>query len=594
MNQIRNSRVINKESVTLVTLLALFLCISSGYLLSYQFRDFPDGIAHMGYVYDVIREGFPDYRSGLYSTGEKYNHLNHPALYYLLSGYIVRLFSLQHHAVLVAQLVNMVIGSLIILITFRTLKRVGCSSGAIFAGMTIFMLLPMFPLLCASVSNDPISFLGCSVFLYALISVKEEQASRRILAGLFIGGAIAALSKATAALAIICMFAVHFLIYMRAWTTFIKHSRRSDYFIPALSLIAVLSYYIVIHHIYGAFFPSPQKGPDVMFQTMNPAAERLGLVDYIKLFFNANLFSLTQPYGHVEFEDSLLRVDLLKWLLLGLSIGVVMLTSLTKAKTEAQRASLAMMIAFILFVVFYFIALRKLHLQTGYQGALQARYFFGFLSAFALCIAVAFDLIKSNILRSVSLLVITAMTLANVYPSWIRVYAYPGVMDRMYIAQNSFYINYGGLAKGRIFQQSFTALSAHLLKAGMMIGTYSRVDHSTLNVSLLTMEGDVLYQHAIDASTIADNSWVEVSFPAIELKPGGHYLLQLTSPDANENTFVTWWAAKRDTTEYPGYAGSKNGPVVYDFYSGGDAIVDGQLQKDSDFAFKLYFGEAAK
>lgn len=585
-----NDKVVNRDNVILIALISLFLAISLGYLLSYPFTAFPDAIGHMGYVNDVIKNGFPDYRHGLYITGDKYNHLNHPALYYLLSGYVIRLFGLQPHAVIAAQMINMIIGALILLITFKTLKKVGCSSWAIFTGMTMFMLLPMFPLLCASVSNDPISFLGCSVFLYALVRVKEPQASRSILAGLFIGGAIAALSKATAALVVICLFAVHFLIFLRAWKELLIRSRRGDYLIPAITLIIVLGYYFVIHHLYGSFFPSPQKGPDVMFQTMNPDAVRLDLLAYLQLFLGGNIYTLTQPYGHGGFEDSLLRIDLLKWLLLVVLISVAGLTLFAKAKSAAQRTSLAMIIAFILFMIFYFATLRNLHLRTGYQGALQARYFFGFLSAFALCIAVAFDLLKSKLHSSVTLVVMTSMSLASLYPSWARVYADPAVIHDLYVAQNTGQITYGGLIKGRVFQQSFTARSTRLLKAEMVIGTYSRVAHSTLTVSLLTADGHLLSQQNIDAATIADNSWVAAAFPKVELKPGERYLLQLTSADADENSAVTWWAAKSDVTEFPAYAGSKYGPVVYDLYKDGDAIVDGQRQNESDFAFRLYFG----
>ena len=129
---------------------------------------------------------------------------------------------------------------------------------------------------------------------------------------------------------------------------------------------------------------------------------------------------------------------------------------------------------------------------------------------------------------------------------------------------------FGELTKDRIFEQSFKAISSNLKQADLFLATFSRKNHSIIQLEVLTQDHKPLYKTQRLAIFLQDNNWENFKFPTIKLKKGNTYWLRLTTPNGFSGDAITWWASMKRT------------------YKNGIAVVDGK-PKDSDFTFRLKF-----
>ncbi|MFK8880498.1 MULTISPECIES: ArnT family glycosyltransferase [unclassified Enterobacter] len=578
-----------KRYWSIYALFALYIFLVVGYFLSYSMWHFPDGVAHMGYIYDVIKDNYPNYISGETTLSPKLNYLNHPAMYYLITGELIRLLHGVSHAVVLAQMINFFISALTVYITWRSLKTLVASELAVFFGVAMLLLTPMFVELSVAVNNDPLNILGCTILFYGIVNITVgiPNFSKTTLL-VFVGGFIAVMTKGTGGLAAVCMVGMHILANISLWLKHMKRLTAYQWGIIVSLVITALAYYAIQYIHYHSLFPAPQGNPADWFVISNPDKPREALFDYFTAFLNSNFDSFIKPYGHTLFIDSTLRVSVITITLSTIFILLLVVLIFNYNNDGAVRLFLIQMfLSLIVFLVFYFLVLYKMHMQTGYMGAMQARYFYGYLPLFALGIANLLDKLKANKIRNVMMLLMSASLILSAYPAWASsIFKTLGIQD---VGQYTGNKTYAPLVDGRVFEQTFTAEGTKLQSMKLLLATYARVNTAIVKVNILSMDEKTLFQTYISSKDIRDNSWHNISTNLKGLVKGRMYIIRLTSPGASGDNAITWIASS-GTTEDPHFVNTKFGPpVIDDGYRGGEAIVDNIPHPKENFAFQLYF-----
>lgn len=553
---------------------------------------FPDEFAHMGYVLDVIKHGFPDYVTGTRAFDNKLNYLNHPALYYVIVGEVVNALHMQNMFAEVGRYINVLVSVAIIILTCKTLYKMTNSVLAVFLGGTFLLTVPMFIVLGSAVNNDQLNVLGCTLFIYGLIALIDAHEKNKSLTlailYLCIGGVITAFTKATGSLAIVCILISIACFNFSFYIDVLKKTSLKQNLVILLSFTSVAAYYLFMYITYGHFYPSPQASLDTWFAIDNPLAPRSSLSDFAVVFFQSNIDTFSRPYGHVVFIDSDIRVALFKTMLIILGVMMIYVTvhKLLKA-TNLSNILFSFVFASFIFVAFYFYAIRQLHLNTGYPGALQARYFFGFLPVFSLMIGVVISNVNNRFITFCFSVLISLTLVASLYPALIK-FSDPHWRQSMTVVQQpSVNTNYGQLVKGRTFVQEIVALSDSFEGAELLLATYARKNHGQLVLDLSNTNGNVIASSALTLESLIDNNYAWFDFKKTPVIIGQKYILRLRCNDCNQDNSITWWANKNDI-ESPVYMFTKLGPSVKGLYPQGVSYVDG-TKVDSNFTFRLYF-----
>jgi hypothetical protein len=588
---------VNREKINYVYIVAFlslfFLVLSLGYAQSYNPGFFPDEFAHMGYVLDVIKNNFPDYVNGVKAFDNKLNYLNHPALYYVLVGEIVNILHLQSMYADVGRYFNMLISILVIIVTCRMLYSATESKLAVLLGGAFLLTVPMFVILGGAVNNDQLNILGCSLVISGLYDLIESHKKNKSLSSailfICIGGLIAALSKATGALVVLCMLISIVCLNFLCIIAILKKIRAKQWGVIFFSLTIVFIYYICIYNIYGEFYPAPQpNGPTTWFAIDNPMAQRLSLPDFIISFYQSNLFTLSQPYGHVTFIDSDIRIFLFKTILIMLGIMTLyMVIRNLSSTTKPYNILLSFIVAFGLYIALYFYTIRQMHMNTGYPGAMQARYFFGFLPVFSLMIATLISKINNkSVIICISVLILSGL-IASVYPAFIKFSDVHRWQSMTVIEQPSVNTNYGPLVKSRKFEQEILAQSNSIKGVALLLGTYARNNHGHLTLDLSDEDGKIIASSFLKLDYLKDNSYAWFDLKRTPLVEGQKYIMKLSCNECVQDNAITWWANKNEI-ELPIFLLNNLGPSVRGLYPEGDAYVDG-LKVNSGFTFKIYF-----
>lgn len=579
--------------VFIVVFLSLFyLILGIGYSQSYNPGFFPDEFAHMGYVVDVMKNHFPDYNNGLIYSSNKLNYLNHPALYYIIVGELASLLHLQDAFASVGRYVNMVISLIIIVMTCRMLYQSTQSRLATFVGGAFLLVIPMFVLLGSAVSNDQINVLGCTFVIYGLLGLMERHKDDRPLTSyiLFIcaGGIIASLSKATGSLAIVCLLASVALFNFSSLVKIIKKISLKQWLIIAASISVVVIYFVCIHRVYGGFYPAPQGTPAAWFFIEHPDAKRLAFSEFLDNFLNGNLVTLTIPYGHVYIFDSETRIFIVKAILimLGVMAGCVLVNKNAK-NNYLFSVTFSFVVAFFIFFVIYFFTIRNMHLKTGYSGAMQARYFFGFLPVCSLVIAKVLSWLNSKVMKGLVSAMMIAGLIASLYPALVKLSELRMWQSTPIIEQPLFNTSYGYLTKGRSFEQTILAESNALKGVELMLATFARQNHGPLTLELVDNSGKTLAAKTVMMETLTDNTYAWFDFHWVKIVKNHKYTLRLTCGECTQDNAISWWAIKQEF-EAPIFLLTKFGPGAGDKYSKGEAYVDG-VNVGGAYSFRLYF-----
>lgn len=573
--------VIKKTSILLILLIFALLC--AGYGISTDFGLFPDENQHMGYVLDVAKNGFPNYVSGTaFGTG-KLNNLEHPALYYIITGALEKIaFMFDYSLVGALRIVNFFISVATLIIIYLSLKACKVRESSAFVAILCLISIPMFVLLSSAVNNDPLMILGCAFIFHGVSLYYNNYQARTILYSILLGGLIVSLTKATGALTTACFLFFFVLIENTRLVKKYDELKRVDIIIVVVCLLSILAYYSAIHSLYGKFFPSPQGDPSVWYQTEHPDAVRYTLKEYIVAFYHSNIATLLTPYGHKPFEDYDLRR-----VLLGVTLSLFPILSAfviykhLKDRSGIWRFVLISSISFGLFMLFYFITVHRMNTRTGYPGAMQARYFFGFLPAMVIIYGLAFENIKSNVVRGLLAMLILCTSILSFYPSY-----YP-LINPSY-GQITADTTYGELTNAHIFEQTFTARYSNIKKIDLLLGTYARTNTGIITLEIVDNTGNLLGTSDLSLEKIADNAWSTFMFKPFTLQKGHEYKIRLTARQSIAGNAITWYAFKGQAAS-PKFKGTPYGPTdeIQNRYPFGHAFIDGSMI-DANFCFKIY------
>ncbi|MCU6666600.1 hypothetical protein [Silvania hatchlandensis] len=570
----------------------LFVIMGLGYSHSYNPGFFPDEFAHMGYVIDVIKYNFPNYNDGHIYSSNKLNYLNHPALYYVIVGELVTLLHLQDLFAHVGRYVNMMISMIIITMTCRMIYKITRSLLATFIGGSLLLVIPMFVISGSAINNDQINVLGCTLVIYGLTGLLcIDKKNTPLTADIFlicVGGIIASLSKATGSLAIVCLFFSVTLFNSTILLKVIKKITPKQWLIIVLSILIVVIYFSYMHKVYGRFYPAPQGNPATWYFIENPYTQKLALLEFIDVFLKRNWFSLTTPYGHVIIIDSAIRVGVLNAILVALgAMSSYLIVRKILTNDSDLNATFCFAMAYIMFFIIYLFTIRQLHLNTGYLGAMQARYFFGFLPVFSLVMAKAISSLKSKAVTiTIFLLMITGLAVST-YPALIKMTNPQMWQSTKVIEQPLFNTEYGPLTQGRKFEQKILAESNYISGAELKLTTFARKNQGPLTIELFNALGEVLARDVVKMETFKDNEYVWFNLSHARLIKGHIYTLRLTCNECNKDNAITWWTVKKEI-ELPVFLFSRFGPDRENQYSKGEAYVDG-LPIGGSFTFRLYF-----
>ncbi|NGX87086.1 phospholipid carrier-dependent glycosyltransferase [Rahnella sp. Lac-M11] len=578
--------LLNNNKMAII-IIVIFLILCSGYYLNSSLGSFPDENPHLGYVLDVAKNGFPDYAGGKTYNSIKLNRLEHPALYYVLAGIIDKIAILLSSSLYkTLRIINFFISSLTLLFIFKSLHSFKVNNESIILSTFVLISIPMFVLLSASINNDPLMILGCALTFYGLSLYYNDYSVRKTLHYILAGGVIVSLTKATGALSVVCILFVFCIIENKKLIIKFRQLKCLDFIYILLSMLCVLGYYLYMHVTYGKFFPAPQGDPSDWFHAAYPDAPRFTKMEYLAAFYQSNLSTLLTPYGHKTFDDWNIRRQLL-----GLTLSLLPILSFTviykkiKEHSPQWRFIALSLISFTLFMLFYFLTIHSLNVKTGYTGAMQARYFFGFLPAMVIIYALALQCIKNNIIKILLGLLISCTTLLSFYPAF-----YPSVIKIIhpYFGQTNINSVLGELTKENDFEQDFIAQYNSVERVDLNLATYARKNTGTLSLEIADQSGTIIAKSKINISKISDNAWLEFNFKSTPLIKGSRYILRLSSPDSTHGNAITWYAYKKPNP-YPMYNGTIYGPEELNTkqYEGGQAYIDNK-SAEATFSFKIY------
>jgi hypothetical protein len=569
----------------LITISMIYFSLCIGYFFSYTIANFPDGISHMGYVYDVFLHNYPNYSNGTNFIGEKFNHLNHPPLYYLLAGGVAKIDYFGHHIVTIVQMVNVAISFFILFIVWKILRELNFSQVGVFCGLLMIMLTPMFLELSVAVNNDPLSILGCAIAFYGIVCCHyDDRKFNHSILFIVVGSGIASLTKGTGALTIVCMVVTYFIFNFKLWWGLSKKITSFQWGVITIFTLAVLIYYLVTYTTYHSLFPAPQGNPADWFAVTHPDASRWNILEHIHYFLLSNYHTYITPYGHGDFVDSenrvlLIDVFLIVFFILLFTVGFII---------RRDKFLLIGFISFVLFMVLYFYTIRQMHLRTGYPGAMQARYFYGFLPVFSIGVASIYDDLRFKWLRMPFFLFLLLNISLAFIPAWSK--ASSILQKNTMIEQVNSNVVFGELVKGRVFSQSFKATKHNLDSISLKLATFARNNMDTVKVEVCSTAGQCLFSKEINTLHLVDNGWLQLPVKITNLKVGDEYMIKLTSLTGKIDNAITWWALQQPS-EDPHFAHTHFGPTILPvkFYDGGEAIVDGHPVPNVDFAFRLIF-----
>lgn len=575
------------ENKSFASIIVFFFILCIGYYLGSDLGLFPDENPHLGYVLDVAKYGFPDYATGVIYDANKLNRLEHPALYYMLAGGIKKIaliFNMDLYKSL--RFVNVIISIITIAVIHSSLKEFKVKQLPIALSLLILVCIPMFVLLSVSINNDPLTFLGCALIFHGLALYYNNSSLKNVLILFILGGVVVSLTKATGALSVACIVFVFFIIEIKKLKSRLFELSINNIILLLASLLFIAAYYLITFIKFGKFFPAPQGDPSDWYKLANPDAHRFTITEQIVAFYQANLHTLLIPYGHKPFYDTKLREELLKILFLILSFITVLFTFKNmKNRSSESRFYFVCILSFLIFMCFYFITIHRMNLKTGYPGAMQARYFFGFLPAFIIISALNYQKIRIKFIRVIICTLIFITSALSLYPAY-----QPTVFKLLLPSYGQTWSDtvVGELTEGRVFEQAFTSQSHKLNRIDLYMATYARVNTGFITLDIIDEQGNLRGSSTLNLAELNDNSWTTFKFNNVSLIKGDKYKLKLTAKNSTPGNAITWYAYT-EKYPFPMFAGTLLGPSEkpLERYAEGQGYIDGKAV-DATFAFKIY------
>ncbi len=155
------------------------------------------------------------------------------------------------------------------------------------------------------------------------------------------------------------------------------------------------------------------------------------------------------------------------------------------------------------------------------------------------------------------------------------IYIFSNTMSISHVLNKSMGNTSGPITQNRTYVQSFTSEENNLCSVGVLLATYARTNDSNIVIQLIDGEGEAIASENVYCGTIAENSYLSLSFPAISDSAGRQYSILMYSDAVAENAVTAWMG-------------------IDDSYSGGVLTIDG-VDTGTDIAFQVsYSDESAR
>jgi len=429
---------ISKKTILVLIIYFIALIIFNIHIEQYQsyFKEFPDELSHVGYIayleqtgkiipkYEEMKETeeykvhLKKYRNEILEKGnetseipdivntkfmeETTNHLGHPPLYY----HIMKLFKAVEvkdgnitYNIKTLRNISQIISNIALIITFvyayKNLKTI--TANFIFA--ITLVNIPLLPYISGAVSNDVLSFLGLSLFLFGatnIISKKRNYMSYFLLA---IGTFICMLNKVTAGVIVIFALIIMF-IYLLIKERNLKFIICKQFLVTIPLYICIFIYYILIIQRYGVIQPaiqmlSPEYYKTTSFYNSTIYKPAYTLKLYSKIYWK-EFVNYWAGYNYGEgFPKHELMESMISLVVFTFPIIYLIYQKIKKKKIDIVNVSIciSVYIAIIIQFIRQFIEFKTL---SGYLGGYHSRYYVCCMPSFIILISKLLDKEHTN------------------------------------------------------------------------------------------------------------------------------------------------------------------------------------------------------
>lgn len=335
----------------------------------------PDEPYHMMYIMDVFNGRLiPNY-----SNGASASYLEHPALYYTLLGKFSAILSIIGVEIQISlQLANYIIGLATISALFLFSRVIASSPLAALVATICAMTIPYLMYLFTGINNDNLAtFL---VVVVACLSAKFYVTRDPRFFGLAVSAAlIVALVKVTALVqaGAILLPGAFVLLRGRGIQAVVDVFKMPS---VLMALVVGLGYYLTILAVYGEPFPTPVDFFEMALRTA-PAMfvqDRMTLLQYIDKFWVEMTIQSSGIYSHVVYQYTTSGLSF--WPLTYLSSFAVVSGGVLF--NQFKLTAISLLLALVIFAVLHIATMYGAHLETGYTGGMQFRYYLPLLTLF--------------------------------------------------------------------------------------------------------------------------------------------------------------------------------------------------------------------
>ena len=359
------------EKYGLAVILALFtLATTFIYIEMIPLGQPPDELAHISYVHEIADQGhwLPDYTNSRIVHTSQRNYLNHPPLYYTVTGLVGRTLhwnALKNYRRFRALSALMIAAGVFFWVLVA--QAAGIRNGWICAIFAAMVSIPMFPYMAAAINNDDLDYLGVAVFFYGLTGI--YRVPKRAWYVVAAGAAITFLTKATASLFLVSFTAAWLIIQIRNR----KPLPGARHLLRAMILVVIICgvYYLPTMLTYGT--PFPHAG--VLRRGLSPPENPVSLPAFA-LHFTSTMFRyLPLVVSHKSFNPFPPILLKLFYVMLGLPIIAWLMARWRMPPSPRRRIIDACTVAFAVVVAVHFMVVYKAYLEHGVFSGVQPRYY---------------------------------------------------------------------------------------------------------------------------------------------------------------------------------------------------------------------------
>lgn len=356
--------------ILIVAFFAMYFSFFAGFT---TVGEHPDETGHLTYIRDVVSgRFFPDYTTNATGT-----YLNHPALYYSLTGWTARLLSLfgvsVERSVLV---VNFALGIMTTLLIYRFARLLSPNYLGAVIGTLCALTVPFFSYLLTGANNDNLSnlmFIAVVVFSCQFL-ISRDPFYFIIASGLTV---LTLLAKTTAFVQS-AAFLLPSLVLILRQSSVKELVRMSLNWFVVTSLTLVFAYFAYIFLRYGKLFPSPIDFMETAMVSSPKAfgARPMGLIEYVAKFFKTTALQSSGIYSHVIYRYT--DKPLSFWSLAYVSGLAIFLWTAIKGENPQRLICVSFLLSLVAFAFAHVGHLYRIQLANHYLGGLQFRYYLPF------------------------------------------------------------------------------------------------------------------------------------------------------------------------------------------------------------------------